>query len=102
MRQLPELLSGAIAQEYQETIEAGWLASEPEKGPGTPSNTIAPCEQTCRAPLCDDDSLPVDCTVGGDTCPVTGCGKNCTEKKYSAAFHPTLAGWSAPPALPLP
>jgi hypothetical protein len=103
MQELPDILNGAIAQEFQETIQTGWLAAE-YKHPGAPSDTIAPCDASCKAPDCDDSPLPADCTINDQTCPLGECtnnGRLCHDKK-SAAFHPTLAGWSAPPALPLP
>jgi hypothetical protein len=79
MSDLPEMLCGTIAEEYDGMMRV----AESEK-PG-PKSTEDP--RTCtQAPDCKPKTP-------GPTCPPPKC------KDTKAAFQPALAGWSTPPAL---
>jgi len=76
MSDLPEMLRGAIAEEYTELMRAA--------GPDEPDDTNA-CD-TKPPDICKPKT-------DGGTCSVP----RCSLKEH--AFQPALAGWSTPPAL---
>ena len=97
MPNLPKMLTGAIALEFQDTVHAAWASAEEEKKKHKEhSKSVYEC-QSCG--ICAD-TVDDTCTVVGDTCSA-GCKAgtdDCQKKK--ATFEPLVAGWSAPPPLP--
>jgi len=81
MFDLPEMMQGAIPQDYPETMQSAWLL-DGQKGEEKPDG------QTTSGPGCTTD--PTAC-VSGDTC-------DCDQKK-KLAIPPFVAGWSTPPPL---
>ena len=104
MSELPELLRGAIAFEYQDVIGAAWMAAKKAPKKKAPPKKQAPKERSHSVRPCDSCEICGD-TVGGITCNrlcETGDSCDCpgTKKKKQKAFQPAAPGWSAPPPLP--
>jgi hypothetical protein len=103
MAELPDLLTGAIALEYVDTVRAAWLAAENpyEKPKVEPTHDHQHC--TTRHPACPGLSLPGQlCTACDESCSGGAHACSCDgEEKKGAGFQPAVAGWLTPPALPL-
>jgi hypothetical protein len=96
MSDLPEMMSGAIALEYHDTVHTAWMSYGEEQKEPSRGKDKCDSRQPCN------DTVPVDCTVDGQSCPVGDCKSGdapiCAPRK--ADFHPVVAGWSVPPPLP--
>ena len=95
MSSLPEILRGAIVEDYGEIMQAAGPG-----GPGPQPGYTGPPKCDTNPPVCDT-SPPFCFGTPGPTCGHPKCPKadtaGCPPEK--AAFQPTLAGWSTPPAL---
>ena len=88
MLDLPEMVQGAIHQDYRETMQSARLLDGPRGD--YPKKEEQP---TINGPGCSTD--PTACASGSDS-PCQSC--DC-EKEEKLAMPPFVAGWSTPPPL---
>ena len=105
MSNLPEVLRGSIAGEYQDLLQVVLLAEHPKhekthhKEEGCTGGELCrpyQTENSCPGDTCTQ-TCPDDCSDNGDTCGDSGC----QGARKTAAFHPAVDGWSTPPELHL-
>jgi hypothetical protein len=91
MSDLPEMLRGAIALEYHETVHTALMSDkdnekyEERSDSHAPCDSCPPCAETLNGPTCDGGCKSGDPLV-------------CPDNKTT--FEPAVAAWSAPPPLP--
>lgn len=110
MNQTPEFLEGPIARDYREILE-----SAPSLEAATKSSTGKDCSQpaVCPKPNTGRNCSEINCPKPNtgkncsepNVCPKAETGKDCSrphicKKANAEAFHPSVPGWSLPPAPP--
>jgi hypothetical protein len=96
VNQTPEFLEGPIARDYREILE-----SAPSLEAATKSSTGKDCSQPA---VCPKPNTGKNCSEP-NVCPKAETGKDCSrphicKKANAEAFHPSVPGWSLPPAPP--